>query len=61
MTYKEYQKMMAHYGFIRCPLTEEEFNHAVAMGATDAALWGIGCDMAAGVELDRAIEVNKSR
>lgn len=61
MTYAEYQKMMAHYGFVRCPLTWDQFMTARLKGASDTALWGIGCDVNAGVELHRAIEVNKDR
>lgn len=58
MTYREYQQYMAKYGFSACPLLESEFTFAKESGATDDQLYGIGCDVSAGIRLQRAIEIN---
>ena len=55
MTYEEYQAYMAKYGFVSCPLTHEQFNIAVERGAE---VYGVGCDVNAGVDFNVAVKVN---
>lgn len=57
MAYAEYQAYMARYGFIECPLTEEQFNEASAKLHEDD-LYGLGCDVNAGVDFHVAMKIN---
>lgn len=61
MTYHEYQAYMAKYGFVPCPLTEDQFNDAHMKGATDDDMFGIGCDVNAGVDFNVAVKINTQR
>lgn len=61
MTYDEFQKYMANYGFPVCPLSVEQFFHAKEMGATDDDMYGIGCDVNAGVDFIVAVMLNTQR
>lgn len=55
MTYAEYQAYMAKYGFINCPLTADQFEAAVKLGAE---VYGVGCDVNAGVDFRVACKIN---
>ncbi|QXV74020.1 hypothetical protein [Rhizobium phage RHEph12] len=61
MTYAEYQAYMAKYGFISCPLTEAQFDEARATLENDEALFGVlfgvGCDVNAGVDFHVALKL----
>lgn len=57
MTYEEYQTYMAGFGFISCPLSAEEFKEASATLHPDD-LFGLGCDVNAGVSFEVAMLVN---
>lgn len=55
MTYAEYKAMMAYYGFVTCPLTEAQFVRAKGLSLTVDDLYGLGCDVNAGVPFTRAL------
>ena len=57
MTYAEFQAYMARYGFPQCPLSEDQFKHAQATLGDDA-LFGVACDVNAGVDFATALKVN---
>lgn len=59
MTYAEFQAYMAKYGFTTCPLTAKEFAYAsdVFKANTDQ-LYGIACDVNAGVKFTAALVAN---
>lgn len=61
MTYKEFQAYMANYGFIVCPMTREEYGEAFALGARQTHMFGIACDMNAGLDLQSAVKINTQR
>lgn len=58
MSYTEFQQYMARYGFVSCPLSELQFNEALAYGATVDQLYGIACDVNAGVAFSLACRAN---
>ncbi len=58
MTYADFQAYMAKYGFPSCPLTEDQFNEAHMLGATDNDMYGIACDVNAGVDFHVAVKLN---
>ena len=58
MTYAEFQAYMARYGFPQCPLSEAQFKRAQAELGDDA-LFGVACDVNAGVAFATALRVNK--
>lgn len=60
MTYEEFQHYMARYGFPSCPLTKEQFDDAAARLHEDD-LFGLACDVNAGVTFEVAIVVNDRR
>jgi len=57
MTYAEFQSYMARYGFPQCPLSEDQFKRAQAKLGDDA-LFGVACDVNAGVDFATALKVN---
>lgn len=57
MTYAEYQSYMARYGFVECPLTIEQFEEASKVLHEDD-MYGLGCDVNAGVDFNVAMKVN---
>lgn len=59
MTYDEFQKYMAKYGFIKCPLNAREYWIARdTFNATIDQLYGIACDVNAGVKFTAALVAN---
>jgi hypothetical protein len=61
MSYADFQRYVANYGFPTCPLTEEQFNAARSIGATDGEMYGIACDVNAGVDFHVAGLLNTQR
>lgn len=61
MTYDEYRQYMAKYGFVNCPLTEDQYREAHELGATGDDMYGIGCDVNAGVDFYVAVKLNTQR
>jgi len=62
MTYTEYrntvQKLFAKYGFIECPLLDDQIGNLHQMGASIDQAYEIGCDISNGVEDDTAFDRN---
>ena len=52
------QRDFARYGFVSCPLTEEQLARLYRLNVKLDQVYGIGCDVNAGVDFDRAVEVN---
>ena len=52
------KKDFAYYGFIECPLTDEELAHLYRENIHLDIAYGIGCDVAAGFDFDFAVEAN---
>jgi hypothetical protein len=52
------QREFATYGFVGCPLTEEQLAHLYKLNIKLDKVYGIGCDVNAGVSFDRAVEVS---
>lgn len=61
MTYADFQKMMATYGFITTPLTEGQFNTGLMANLTRDEFYGLGCDVNAGVPFTRALQIAMER
>ena len=61
MTYQEYketvQRLFAFYGFTACPLTADQIANVHQLGASIDQAYEIGCDIAAGVDADRAFNL----
>ena len=61
MTYQEYKdtahRLFAFYGFTACPLTDDQIGNLHQMGASIDQAYEIGCDIAAGVDPDRAFNL----
>ena len=49
-------QMFARYGFIDTPLTSAEIDQLITWGWSDADIYEVGCDCAAGVTFRDAIE-----
>jgi len=62
MTYSEFRaeahRLFAFYGFTACPLTDDQIGNLHQMGASIEQAYGIGCDIAAGVDADDAFTAN---
>lgn len=54
MSYTDYQQQCAFYGFTTTPLTEEEFDRALAAVGADE-VYSVGLDVEAGFELETLI------
>lgn len=61
MPYSEYQRIMAMYGFIKCPLSEPQYVTAQAKGLGADELYSLGCDVNAGIEYKRALSIALAR
>lgn len=61
ISYAEFQEYMANYGFPNCPLSEEQFNEARNLGALDDDMYGIACDVNAGIDFHVAVKLNTQR
>ena len=61
MVYQKYketaQRLFAFYGFTACPLTDDQIANLHQMGASIDQAYEIGCDIAAGVDADRAFDL----
>jgi hypothetical protein len=55
-SYAEFQRRMASYGFISTPITEEQF--ALCDKLSYDAVYGIACDVNAGLSFEVAVAVN---
>ena len=64
MDYQAYKsatvREFAYFGFSACPLTEDEIVKLHQMGASVGQAYEIGCDIAAGVDADRAFDLELS-
>ncbi len=60
-TYGDFVAYMAKYGFIACPLSEAQHAEARELGADDADMFGIACDVNAGVDFHVAVKLNTQR
>lgn len=58
MSYPEFQRECARYGFAHTPLTERQFARAIREAGADNA-YAIACDVAAGFSLKAAIAANR--
>lgn len=58
MTYAEFQSYMAHWGFTSTPITEDQYNICVRDGLDINAIYGVACDVNAGIRFSRALAVN---
>lgn len=58
MTFPEFCRYAAHYGFTSMPITSDEFA-VIAQEPLDT-LWGILCDTNAGLPFHRAVAVNRN-
>jgi len=56
MTYAEYQRQCASFGFIETPLTWKEFCWLCDNGFEPDSIYRIGCDVAAGFDLVESIQ-----
>ena len=61
MPYSEYQRIMAMYGFVTCPLSEPQYVTAQAKGIGADEMYGLGCDVNAGIPFKRALSIVLSR
>ena len=61
MAYQEYKetahRLFAFYGFTACPLTDDQIGNLHQLGASIDQAYEIGCDIAAGVDADRAFNL----
>ena len=58
--FEEYQRLFAKYGFTECPLSETDILYIELKyeNVTMDQIYGVGCDVAAGVSLKEAIQYN---
>ena len=61
MTYDEFTQYLAKYGFINNPLSQEQFKKCHDNTLSLEGVYGIACDMCAGIDFDRAYEINRER
>jgi hypothetical protein len=59
MTYKEFSEYLAKYGFIANPIDEKRYEKIANLSLD--ALYGIVCDVNAGISFARAVAINKDR
>ena len=61
MDYRAYKSAIDHlfgfYGFTACPLTDGQIGNLHQLGASIDQAYEIGCDIAAGVDADRAFNL----
>lgn len=55
---EHHKQEFAKYGFVDCPLTTNELVCLWMLDADNDAVYGVGCDVNAGIDFDRAVEVN---
>lgn len=58
MTYAEFQRYMANYGFVQTPMNENCFNKCKHLPID--TIYGIACDMNAGLSFVEAFYVNEN-
>ena len=49
----------ATYGFVGCPLTEDQLKHLYKLNVKLDRIYGIGCDVNAGIPFEEALEYGK--
>ena len=59
MTYKEFQQYLAKYGFLKTPMSEEEY--ASLKDYSDYSCYRIACDLTNGLSFNEALEANFDR
>jgi hypothetical protein len=50
------QRDFAQYGFIGCPLTEDQMTQLYKLNIKLDQAYGVGCDVAAGFSFEEALE-----
>jgi len=58
MTYPEFQRYMANYGFVNTPLTETQYAICVRDGLDINSIYSVACDVNAGLRFSRALAVH---
>lgn len=58
MTYAEFQTYMAKYGFVACPITESQYNICIRDGLDINDIYGVACDVNAGLRFSKALAIN---
>ncbi len=53
------QREFATYGFVGCPLTEDQLKHLYKLNVKLDRIYGIGCDVNAGIPFEEALEYGK--
>ena len=53
------QREFATYGFVGCPLTEDQLQHLYKLNVKLDRIYGIGCDVNAGIPFEEALEYGK--
>ena len=59
--YENFTAYLMKYGFTRNPLSKAQFQRCQDEGLSDNALYGIACDMNAGLPFADAYSINKDR
>lgn len=52
--FNEFQQRLARYGFITCPITEEQYDLLLASGFDDEQIESVASDVAAGYTIEEA-------
>lgn len=55
------QRDFAKYGFIGCPLTEDQLAHLYKLNIKLDQVYGIGCDVNAGIPFEEALFIAEMR
>ena len=53
------QREFATYGFVGCPLTEDQLKHLYKLNVKLDRIYGIGCDVNSGIPFEEALEYGK--
>lgn len=60
MTYEQFQRQCASYGFTYTPLTQDEHTTLRTLGYDDDEIYGIACDANAGYTIQESLEAMES-
>jgi hypothetical protein len=55
------KQYLAKYGFVGCPLTDDELSEAFARGISVEEVYDIACDVNAGISFERAVYIAEDR
>lgn len=61
MTYEEFRAYLARYGFTSCPVSKYEYEACQLLGLTQDQIYGVACDVNAGLTFQRALACNSGR